>query len=287
MDATVIITAYKFESFIRTAIESVLEQKTTYRFEVLICDDASPDNTEKIVREILESKGCPDHVTYVRNQKNLGMMGNLRKAFALSRGRYIFMCEGDDYWTSHEKIECQIRLMDENPDVYLTMHNGKVMWPNGDFTQASDININTSRSINQLIDDNTPTASIAFRREIIDPFPEWFEELLAFDRALKIVAAEKGTVLFLDKNMCVYRKHNDGYWTGKTFREMFITSCVNLQIINRGTRGRHRNSLRSGIKRRIALLVKDMNILERAGVYAELFIRNFNLSKNTHGRPFR
>lgn len=267
MDATVIIPAYKFEPYISQAIQSVLVQKTTYQFEVLICDDASPDNTKDVVQDLLTRMNAPAHVKYIRHEQNMGMMGNLRNAFVNAKGKYIFICEGDDYWTSIDKLDLQCKLLDEYPDIILSMHNGHILLENGQITEASVIDIEKTQNIADLIDDNTPTASMAFRRELIDPYPDWFDKLLAFDRAIKIVASDRGKVHYSPEKMCVYRKHKDGYWTGRSFQNMFLTSCLNLSRINKGTRGKHSEILQAGIQKRIRFLTMNMSKKEKWAIH--------------------
>lgn len=106
---------YNHEKFIRDAIEGFLMQKTTFNFEILINDDASTDNTQQIIREY-ETK-YPElifPIYHKENQWSKGVKPNQAFNFPRARGKYIAMCEGDDYWTDTMKLQKQVEFMDEN-----------------------------------------------------------------------------------------------------------------------------------------------------------------------------
>ena len=263
MDASVIIPAFQHGQYLRQALESILAQQTSYRYEILICDDASTDGTDNMFNNLFIELGSPTHVTYRRNTCNLGMMGNLRQAFEWASGRYIFFCEGDDYWISTDKLQRQCQLLDERPDIMLSMHEGEVLWPDGSNTLATGLDHNKEMTIPELVADPSVTASFAYRKELTDPFPCWFNDLLAFDRALKITAADKGIVHFSTELKSAYRKHPGGYWTGKSHRNMILSSCINLKMIDKGTGRRHSQVLRSRIQSRMNGLRKQLNVIDR------------------------
>jgi glycosyltransferase involved in cell wall biosynthesis len=263
MDASVIIPAFQHAAYIRQALESVLAQQTSYRYEVLICDDASTDGTDSIMSNLLHQLDHPKHVTYRRNDRNLGMMGNLRQAFEWASGRYLFFCEGDDYWMSTDKIHRQVQLLDDRPDIMLSMHEGEVLWPDGSKTLATGFDHDKVMSVPELVADPSVTASFAYRKELTAPMPCWFDHLLAFDRALKITAADRGVVHFSSELKSAYRKHPGGYWTGKSHRNMILSSCINLKMIDRGTKGRHSQALRYRIQSRMNGLRKQLTPVDR------------------------
>jgi glycosyltransferase involved in cell wall biosynthesis len=108
--------AYNHEGFIREAIEGFLNQKTTFKVEILIHDDASADDTANIIREY-ESE-WPQLFSVIYQTENQYSKGNqpgdlnLRRA----RGKYIALCEGDDYWTDPLKLQKQVEFLEDHPD---------------------------------------------------------------------------------------------------------------------------------------------------------------------------
>lgn len=115
--------AYNHESFIRQCLDGFLKQKTDFEFEVLIHDDASTDNTANIIKEY-EQK-YPDIIRPIYQTENKYQKGEpvTRKyQFPRARGKYIAMCEGDDYWTDEYKLQKQINFLEENPEYTLCSH---------------------------------------------------------------------------------------------------------------------------------------------------------------------
>ncbi|MCQ2497583.1 MAG: glycosyltransferase [Lachnospiraceae bacterium] len=105
---------YNHEKTVARAIESILKQKTQYRYEIIVADDASTDNSPNIIREY--ARKYPDIIVPVLREKNLGMQDNNIETLKLCRGKYISGCEGDDYWLTEDKMEKQISFLENNPD---------------------------------------------------------------------------------------------------------------------------------------------------------------------------
>ena len=97
--------AYNHESYIRQCLDGFLMQKTTFSFEILIHDDASTDNTTDIIREY--ERKYPDIIKPIyqkENQYSKGIPISATFNWPRAKGKYIAMCEGDDYWTDPLKI---------------------------------------------------------------------------------------------------------------------------------------------------------------------------------------
>ena len=113
-DVSVYMMTYFHENYVRQAIESVLAQKTTYKYELVISDDCSQDGTADILREYAER--YPGIIRININESNLGIPTNIYKARTMCRGRYITNLSGDDYWIDESKIETETRFLDEHPE---------------------------------------------------------------------------------------------------------------------------------------------------------------------------
>ncbi|MBP7508034.1 MAG: glycosyltransferase family 2 protein [Prolixibacteraceae bacterium] len=107
---------YKHEQYIRQAIEGVLMQVTDFGYDLIIADDCSPDKTPEIVNEIIRTHPKGSCIKYYRHSENLGMTKNGLFAFSKCTGKYIALCEGDDYWTDQMKkyksLQKQIQFQD-------------------------------------------------------------------------------------------------------------------------------------------------------------------------------
>ncbi len=118
---TVLLISYNHEPYIRLAIESVLAQKTKYKFKIHIFDDASTDGTSEIIKEYTER--YPDLITAFIAEENRGAQGNFWAAYKSVDTKYSAMLECDDYWCDEEKLELQIDALEQNPDCSFCAHN--------------------------------------------------------------------------------------------------------------------------------------------------------------------
>lgn len=114
---------YKHETHIKQAIEGVLIQATNFDFELVIADDCSPDNTQEIVEEIIKNHPKGYKIKYFRHEQNIGMNANAKFAIDNCKGKYIAICEGDDYWTDPLKLQKQVDFLETNPDFGLCHTN--------------------------------------------------------------------------------------------------------------------------------------------------------------------
>lgn len=117
---SVVIISYAQEKYISEAIESVLAQKVNFKYEVLLADDCSPDNTKKIIKKY--EKKYPDIIKVLDRPKNLGAAANTMDACLTAKGEYITILEGDDYWCDENKLQFQVDFLDKNPDFYGVSH---------------------------------------------------------------------------------------------------------------------------------------------------------------------
>src|SRR3712207_1086613 len=102
MKVSVLMLAYNHEKFIAQALDSALMQQVNFDYEIVIGEDCSTDNTRDIL--IRYQKEYPHRIRLLLPEKNLGMHDNLIQTFKACRGDYIAFLEGDDYWTSPNKL---------------------------------------------------------------------------------------------------------------------------------------------------------------------------------------
>ena len=118
---TVLLIAYNHKENIKIAIESVLRQKTQYKYKIHIFDDASTDGTSDIIREYAAK--YPDIIVPFIAQTNGGAQQNIWNAYKSVDTKYCAQLECDDYWCDSEKLQLQIDAMEENPDCSFCAHN--------------------------------------------------------------------------------------------------------------------------------------------------------------------
>jgi glycosyltransferase involved in cell wall biosynthesis len=209
---------YNHEPYIREAIESFLNQKTTFPFEILIHDDASTDKTAEIIREY-ELKNPhlikPIYQTenhYVKKYKTIVQVQRGR-----AKGKYYAMCEGDDYWTDPYKLQKQVDFLEANPKFSFCFHDACIL-NQGTGEKQKRIG---DRKIDEIVDlkslilqKNIVTASLLFKNFLNwSDLPDWYFRVKAGDYALMILLAEKGLGKYIPDTMSVYRIHEGGVWS--------------------------------------------------------------------------
>ena len=208
---------YNHEDYIEEAIESFLAQKTTFKYEILIHDDASTDRTTQIIKKY-EKKypGLIKPIYQTENQysKKVKVPEFNRKR---AQGRYIAICEGDDYWIDPYKLQKQIEYMEKNSNCSACVH------------AAIKIDAETKRivgeirpgkksryySIEEIIVGGGAlfaTNSIVYRNSF-KQLPEFYYKAPVGDYPLMIYLAIIGDVYYIDDYMSVYRIGIDNSWT--------------------------------------------------------------------------
>lgn len=119
MDITVIVLTYNSENTIARTLDSILSQRTTAEFEILIGDDCSSDGTDEICRRYAER--YPLQIRYIRRPQNLGLLRNYFDCVLKARGKYIADCAGDDFWVNECKLQSQFEILESEPDVTMVL----------------------------------------------------------------------------------------------------------------------------------------------------------------------
>lgn len=124
---SIICAVYNHERYIRTALESFVSQKTTFPYEIIVHDDASTDESARIIQEYAE---CYPHlikaILQTENQVSQHVSPVRDIMIPQAKGKYIALCEGDDYWTDNDKLQKQFNYMESHPDCTFCFTNGKV-----------------------------------------------------------------------------------------------------------------------------------------------------------------
>lgn len=209
---------YNQEKTIAQAIEGIVTQKTDFPFELIIHDDASTDRTVDIVREY--AARYPEIIRPIYQAENKFHTCNLIKTFIhpVSRGKYIALCEGDDYWTDPDKLQLQAEYMESDPDCSLCFHAVQQLTPDGKLMNYRPLKETGKVSASLVIKRGglfCPTASLMFRRDVMDTWPAFREQADVYDYPAQVLAATMGRVHYIDRIMGVYRFASDGSWTAQ------------------------------------------------------------------------
>ena len=210
---SIICTTYNHENFIAQALEGFVMQKTNFPYEIIVHDDASTDRTADIVRDY-ETKYPELFVTIYQKENQFSKREKSIWAditFPLARGKYIALCEGDDYWTDPYKLQKQVEFLEGNSDLVICTHVVKEIDNNENFIRLLTPEIlkdkYTYRDINISI--TLWTNSVLFRN-ILTCIPSWITKLPAGDFPLWLLLTKYGNIGYVDEQMSVYRNNNKG-----------------------------------------------------------------------------
>ena len=216
MTVSVICLAYNQAPYIRDALEGFVSQRTDFPFEVIVHDDASNDGTTGIIQEYATK--YPDIIRPVYqtvNQYSQGAKIARDFLFPLIRGRYVAICEGDDYWTDPLKLSKQVAALEAHPEVDICAHrslkirDGK---PCGYEGPGSRTRILPVEKVIFGGGGYVATSSLLCRREqYLQDTP--MRRILFYDYTLQIQGSLRGGMLYLSDCMSVYRRGVAGSWT--------------------------------------------------------------------------
>lgn len=218
---SILCLAYNHEKYIGKTLDSFINQDTNFQFEVIVHDDASTDNTTKIIKEY--QKKYPRIIKPVFQEINQypTHSGEMIQTFLLPRalGEYICLCEGDDYWIDTKKIQKQVDFMDKNKDFSIcftkvkTLKNGKLLNDAHSNVYPKLLGDRTVFSLEDILLENfIATCSVMYRKKDIVtpkiptglPFGDW---------TLNTLTAQNGKIKYINKAMAVYRVHQGGVWS--------------------------------------------------------------------------
>ena len=283
---SIICNTYNHENYIAEAIESFLAQKTNFKYEILIHDDASTDKTAEIIRGYEVS--FPDIIKPIyqkENQYSKGIMvGWINRARAI--GKYYAICEGDDYWSTPTKLQEQVEYMEEHTECIASVHAAlcidsctkKIIGKKRPDTQDREF------SVEEIIEGGGglfATNSLLYRKDLGDIRPHfYYQNTKTFsDYQLMILLSLIGKVYYIDKFMSVYRTNVPGSWTyitsisiERTEKQVKDVNSM-LDEVNEYTNGKYISSIeKTKLRNEFNLLIFNKNYNQiKIGKYKTIY----------------
>lgn len=231
---SIAVLTYNHAKYIEQAIEGFLIQKTNFKIEIVIHDDASKDNTASILQHYSEKHPSLFKNTY--HETNIGMIPNFINTLNACKGKYIAFCEGDDYWTDPLKLQKQVDFLEQNPDYAICFHNVMVYNESSKSLQEDDITTLKEKSTFTKLDlaegNFLHTPSVVLKNDFT--LHSWFKRLPIGDWPLYLVQLKDRKIKRLDDKMAVYRVHEQSSWSSKSnyFRLKRSIKTINLILKN-------------------------------------------------------
>ncbi|WP_294324553.1 glycosyltransferase [uncultured Chryseobacterium sp.] len=206
MDVSICITTYKHEKYITQCLESIFAQEFSGTYEIIVCNDNSPDQTEDFILEIINVHPKGNTVKYFKNVPNLGYVKNTFFSFSKASGKYIAILDGDDYWINPSKLQQQFDFLETHPDFAGVGADSLVIYEDLEI-ECHRFSNHTGNELDR--DDLTDlkicqTSTFFFRKNILkDDFPT---EIISADRCLYLLAGCFGKIKILPEPMSTYRQ---------------------------------------------------------------------------------
>jgi glycosyltransferase involved in cell wall biosynthesis len=264
------IVTFNHEKYIKDCLEGILMQQTTFPFEIILGEDESKDATREICKEY--ARRHPDIIKlFLRNRKDVIHINgtatgryNFIENLTAASGKYIAICEGDDYWTDPLKLQKQVDFMEANPDYNICFHEVGVFNQTEGILQKNSITrkVAETTTIEELANGNyIHTPSVLFRNNF--NLPKWFQESPTGDWTLYMIMAKDGKIKKLPGTMAVYRQHGNGVWSGKSQLSRMDMTLKSFKLVYNNVS--MPPAAKQNLKERIRVLKKDRLVVKRKG----------------------
>lgn len=212
---SILCNVFNHGKFLERTLQGFVEQQTDFEYEVIIHDDASTDDSPSIIRRYAEafpSLFVP--ILETENQYSKGVPITKSITLPLARGKYIALCEGDDFWVDSSKLQRQFDFLETHLDYSLCLHNAYVIDEYLGCVYLSEPDIeDKDKSMTDVILEGggkiNPTASMFFRNQLPNDWPSG----PVGDHFYLIMMASMGKIRWFAKPMSVYRYRTGLSWT--------------------------------------------------------------------------
>jgi len=239
-DISICMITYKQEAYIGQAIESILSQRTSFTYQLVIGEDCSPDATRSICEQYAAQ--YPDKIILLPSRQNLGVVPNFMRTLDACTGKYIALCEGDDYWIAADKLQLQVEFLNAHPEYVLVAGRSAYLDYKGN-TTVRDERINPQQTdfsaADYLLKMFFETATIVYRNDPAFRLPASYKNVFSADQYLVLLLTMNGgKIKYLDKDLAVYRYHAGGI-TKQTNRQTVLKRLFEmLDMFNEVSGGR-------------------------------------------------
>lgn len=231
---TVQTITYNHEPYIRDCLNGIVMQKTNFCFEAIVHDDCSTDHTADIIREYAAK--YPDIIKPIyetENQYSKGKDSQMgKKMNALTHGKYIALCEGDDYWTDPNKLQMQVDFLESHPEYSMCFHKVNIKVEGHrkenesnifDFLEEKEYTRTEQLKRMRIV----PTCSIVIRKEVLSQRPQ-NDKFTIGDLVVVATALSYGKIFCFGKIMGTYRLV-DGGWTAMSEKKICYSMVSHYQ----------------------------------------------------------
>ncbi len=222
---SVLVTTYNHEDYISMCLDSILMQKTDFAFELVIAEDCSLDGTKEIVKKYRNRH--PDIIRVITSEENVGPVKNGLRGIKACYGKYLSVCDGDDFWNDKYKLQKQVDFLEKNYDYGIVYSDIQIIDKKGERLKKQLTDTKNYYKSGYIFWDlmkicfiNTNTVLI--RKKILDEllYEEHFDlktKWFIYDYWFWLNIAREYKIQFLDEKMATYRIHSNNISNDKNF----------------------------------------------------------------------
>lgn len=276
---SIMLITYNHGKYIAQALESILMQETEYSYEINVIEDCSTDNTQEVVMRYVEK--YPHIVKPFFNKKNIGFkvtQKNFFRGFKTLKGDYIAILEGDDYWSSPQKLQKQIAFLEANPGYAACSHNTIKVYEDGSREPHRFMyweNMKQEYTLEDFIYLQAffHTTTLIYRNVFHGIPPKQFISPWSCDIFITIAHMQFGKCQYFDEDMAVYRAHSGGRFSNMRLMDGWFFNIGGLRRYNQWLGYRHCKAFAGSIARYCTVVLRDAGKLEETAplTIAQLF----------------
>lgn len=219
---------YNQKNYIKDALEGFVMQKTNFRFEVIVHDDKSTDGTTEIVLEY--AKRYPNIIKPYIEEENQWSKGGLKRIIDIMNEKfriapYIAFCEGDDYWTSPNKLQKQVDFLEHNKEYSMCFHRAKIKYEcdNIAWIGCENIQDRDYSPTEIFVNWTVATASVVCRKESMTYYSNLkkADDIYNYDIFIFLSCAMVGKLRGMSEMYSVYRIQSEGL----TYNDSALLKC--------------------------------------------------------------
>jgi glycosyltransferase involved in cell wall biosynthesis/RimJ/RimL family protein N-acetyltransferase len=206
---SVFVMVYNHEKYLEKCLQGILMQKCNFNYNIVVGDDCSKDKSREILLNF--QKKYPGKFKLLLNNTNIGAQGNQDLVFRNCEGKYIAMCEGDDYWTDPLKLQKQVDFLEKNEEYSICLHGVKINDVIRESERITEFSNSMELSKEKILTFNfIHTVSFVFRRKFLKMEILNNKNTFGGDRLLLLLMVEMGKLYFIKDIMATYRIHEGG-----------------------------------------------------------------------------
>ena len=221
MELIVVINSYNQEKYISKAIESALMQDVDFNYLIYIHDDASTDDTQKIIKKY--AKENPKRIkTFFQKENQYSKGSNPVVTYMLPRirSKYIAILNGDDYWTDKSKLQKQYKILENDDNCVIVHHNCYKVFDTKQIKEVYHKKIIPTINFEDILKQNKiSTSTVLFRNTKLDDFIEATSFAYYTDRLLWTYLLKNGYAIYLNENLSNYLIHDKGIYSGEKYHD--------------------------------------------------------------------